>query len=409
MIGSSSAPLAGVTALEVGVFMAAPFATMQLADLGARIIKIESPNGGEQTRSAGPFVDGESSPFARLNRNKESLALDLKSVQGKAVFEKLAATADVVIENLRPGAMRRLGLGYDDLSPNNPGLIYASGSGWGQDGPLAHLPGLDIMAQARSGMMSITGFPGMPPAKVGLPICDLTAALYLSLAITAALHERHSSGLGQFIDVSLFESGVSYAIWEAGAYFAEGTVGGPLGSAHQNQAPYQAIRTKDGYLTVGATTPRNWDAFCRTLQLEELLDQPCYAGTYDRLQNLGPLIESIEERTIQLTTEEIIALLNVAGVPCAPISDYGQVFTDENLIARDFYWDAEHPKLGSVRQLGSPMRFSRTPTVRNNAGPLLGSGNRAILAELGYSSEEIDELSPPRSPELAAEETVGAR
>lgn len=400
MAAPSSAPLSGVTVLEVGVFMAAPFATMQLADLGARIIKIENPNGGEQTRSAGPFIDGESSPFARLNRNKESLALDLKSAEGKAVFLRLAATADVVIENLRPGAMRRLGLGYDDLSSANPALIYASGSGWGQDGPLAHLPGLDIMAQARSGMMSITGFPGMPPAKMGLPICDLTTALYLALAITAALHERARSGVGQFIDVSLFECGVSYSIWEAGAYFAEGTVGGPHGSAHQNQAPYQAVQTIDGYVTIGATTPRNWDAFCQALHLEELLEEPRYAGTYDRLQNLDPLIESIEERTRTLTTQQIVDILNDAGVPCAPISDYGQVFTDENLIARDFYWDAEHPTLGAVRQLGSPMRFSRTPTVRGNAGPPLGSDNRRILAELGYSEEQIDELSPrePASP-----------
>lgn len=398
MTQTSHAPLAGITVLEVGVFMAAPFATMQLADLGARIIKIENPVGGEQTRSAGPFIDGESSPFVRLNRNKESLALDLKSEQGKEVFHKLAAGADVVIENLRPGAMRRLGLGYDDLAPANPGLIYASGSGWGQDGPLAHLPGLDIMAQARSGMMSVTGFPGMPPAKVGLPICDLTTALYLALAITAAINERHSSGLGQFIDVALMESGVSYAIWEAGAYFAEGIVGEPHGSAHQNQAPYQAIRTKDGYVTIGATTPRNWTAFCEALGLEKLLEEERYAGTYDRLQNLPPLIVSIEERTIELTTDEIVTILNEASVPCAPISDYGQVFTDPNLIARDFYWDAEHPKIGTVRQLGSPMRFSRTPTVRGNAGPMLGSANRTILAELGYSRAEIDELSPPVTP-----------
>ncbi|WGW12553.1 CoA transferase [Saxibacter everestensis] len=394
MAGSPHAPLEGVTVIEVGVFMAGPFATMQLADLGARVIKVESPVTGEQTRATGPFIDGESSPFIRLNRNKESLALDLKSAQGKEALVRLAATADVIVENLRPGAMRRLGLGYDDLREANPGLIYASASGWGQDGPLSHLPGLDIMAQARSGLMSITGYPDMPPAKVGVPICDLTTALYVSLAITAALHERHSSGTGQFIDVSLMESGVSFGVWEAGAYFAEGTVGGPNGSAHQNQAPYQAVRSKDGYVTIGANTPRNWQAFCAALTLDELLEDPRYAGAYDRLQNREPLIEAIERRTGELTTAEVVDILNQAGVPCAPISDFGEVFNDEHLAAREFFWDAEHPAIGPVRQIGSPMRFSRTPAVRRNAGPVLASGNREILESLGYQGDELEALCP---------------
>lgn len=386
------APLRGITVIEVGVFMAAPFAGMQLADLGARVIKVENPAGGEPTRLSGPFVEGQSSPFMRLNRNKESLALNLKSEEGKAAFKRLAAGADVVIENFRPGAMRRLGLGYDDLKADNPALIYASGSGWGQTGPMATLPGLDIMAQARSGLMSITGFPDMPPAKVGVPICDLTTALYLSLAITAAIHERGTSGKGQYIDVSLFESGVSYAVWEAGAYFADGTVGGPNGSAHQNQAPYQAVQTKDGYVTIGANTPRNWESFCRALDLTQLPDDPRFSDGNDRLHHRDELAAIIEERTATLTTSEVVDLLTEAGVPCAPISDYGMVFSDETLRARDFFWDGEHPTAGPVRQIGSPMRFSRTPAVRRAAGPMLGADNRAILGELGYRGEELEAL-----------------
>lgn len=386
------APLNGITVVEVGVFMAAPFATMQLADLGARVIKVENPDGGETTRLSGPFVAGESSPFMRLNRNKESLALDLKSDAGKAAFKRLAARADVVVENFRPGAMRRLGLGYDDLRADNPGLVYASGSGWGQTGPMATLPGLDIMAQARSGLMSITGYPEMPPAKVGVPICDLTTALYLALAITAAIHERTTSGTGQYIDVSLFESGVSYAVWEAGAYFADGTVGRPNGSAHQNQAPYQAVKSKDGYVTIGANTPRNWESFCRALELTDLPDDPRFADGNDRLHNRAELAALIEERTERLTTSEVVDLLTEAGVPCAPIAGYDEVFTDETLLARDYFWDAEHPKAGSVRQLGSPMRFSRTPAVRRGAGPMLGADNRKILGELGYDGSDLDEL-----------------
>lgn len=256
---------------------------------------------------------------------------------------------------------------------------------------MASLAGLDIMAQARSGLMSITGHPGAPPAKVGVPICDLTTALYLALAIVAALRERDRSGIGQHIDVSLFESGVSYAVWEAGAYFATGEVGHPLGSAHQNQAPYQAVRSQDGYVTIGANTPRNWPALCRALELEELLSDDRFTDGNERLAHREELIELIERRTRALTTAEILALLESAGVPCAPIADYGQVFADENLVDRDFFWDAPHPVAGPVRQLGSPMRFSRTPTVRNAAGPVLGADNRRILAEFGCPDDDATE------------------
>ncbi|GAA4282651.1 CoA transferase [Brevibacterium daeguense] len=392
-MNATPGPLDGVTVLEVGVFMAGPFATMQLADLGARVIKIENPDGGEQTRSTGPFINGESSPFARLNRNKESVTLDLKSEAGKEAFTRLASTADVLVENLRPGTLKRLGFGYDDVKTDNPGLIYASASGWGQDGPLAKLPGLDIMAQARSGLMSITGYPDMPPAKVGVPICDLTTALYVALAVTAALNERHTSGKGQFIDVSLLESGVSYAVWEAGAYFADGSVGGPNGSAHQNQAPYQAVVSKDGYVTIGANTPRNWESFCRALDLEVLLEDPLYSTSYDRMKNREPLIARIEQRTGELTTDEIVSILNEAGVPCAPILDYGEVFTDEHLSERQFFWDSEHPVMGTVEQIGSPMRFSRTPAVQRAAGPLLGGSNEEVFSSLGYTGEALDRLT----------------
>ncbi|TCO54736.1 CaiB/BaiF CoA transferase family protein [Actinocrispum wychmicini] len=375
MSSTESPPLAGVTVLEIGAFMAAPFATMQLADLGARVLKIENPDGGEPMRATGPFVDGESSPFLRLNRNKESVAIDLKSRDGHAAVRRLAATADVLVENLRPGVMRRLGLGYETLRADNPGLVYASASGWGQDGPLAGLAGLDIMAQARSGLMSVTGFPGGDPVKVGVPVCDLVCGLYLALAVTAALRERDRSGEGQHIDVSLLESGVSLAVWEAGMYFADGTVASAHGSAHQSNAPYQAVRSADGHVTVGAITPKLWHAFCVALGLHELLADPRYADAASRLRNRAPLIEAIERVTATRTTKSIVEVLEAAGVPCAPIADYGQVFTDPTLVDRAFFWDAPHPTLGTARQLGSPMRLSRTPTVRSHAGPPLGSAH----------------------------------
>lgn len=388
MAAHTDGPLSGFTVLELGVFMAGPFATMQLADLGAKVIKIENPEGGDQTRSAGPFVSGESTPFILLNRNKESVTLDLKTPLGREAFLRLAEKADVIVENMRPGVVGRLGADYEAVRERNPGIVYASASGWGQDGPLSHLAGLDIMAQARSGLMSITGHPDSPPAKVGVPICDLTTAMYVALAVTAALHERRRSGEGQHIDVSLLESGVSYAVWEAAAYFVDGKVGRPNGSAHQNQAPYQAVRSADGYATIGANTARNWQRFCEAFDLVHLAEDDRFATSQTRMQNRDALIEIIEEKTMTMTTAEISEVLDEAGVPCAPINDFGEVFTDDHLNARAFFWDSEHPTAGTVRQIGSPMRMSRTPPLRSAAGPLLGQHNDR-LEGLGFSAEQL--------------------
>jgi len=388
----TSAPLSGIRVLEVGVFMAAPFATMQLADLGADVVKVENPEGGEPVRSTGPFVAGHSSPYLRLNRSKRSVALDLKSDAGREAFLRLAAASDVVVENLRPGAMRRLGLGYDEVRALNPGVVYASASGFGQDGPLADLPGLDIMAQARGGLMSITGTADGEPAKVGVPLCDLVCGIYTALAVTAALRERDTSGEGQYVDVSLLESAVSLAVWEAGRFFATGEVGGPLGSAHQSQAPYQAFRTSDGWATLGAITPRTWSGLCEVLGLAELEGDERYVDSSSRHARREELAAFIEERTAQVSTADLVHRLEEMGVPCAPIADYGQVFHDKHLAARDFFWDAPHPVAGDVRQIGSPMRFSRTPVQRAGAGPVLGADTRAALLEAGYREGEVDAL-----------------
>ena len=392
MNGNGRAPLAGIRVLEVGNYMAGPFCGMQLADLGAEVIKVEPPDGGDQVRSIAPLLDGEGSAFVRLNRNKRSLALNLKSVEGKQVFRQLVGTADVVVENLRPGTMADLELGYDALRRLNPGLVYVAASGWGQDGPLSAQPGLDIMAQARSGLMSITGAPEGDPVKVGVPVCDLVCALYGALAAVSALYARRETGLGQLIDVSLLEAGVSLAIWEAGKFFATGEIPGPLGSAHQSNAPYQAFRSSDGWLTIGATTPRNWDAFCRVLGLERLLDDPRYADTSLRHRHRDTLIPVIETVIVSKPTASWLRVLEDAGVPCAPIERFNEVFNDPHLKARDYFWDAPHPTLGPVRQLGSPMRFSTTPVRRGKAGPLLGEDSSALLAELGYAPAEIEAL-----------------
>ncbi len=389
----NSGPLAGITVLEVGAFMAAPFATMQLADLGATVWKIENPTSGDPVRQTGPFVEGESSPFARLNRNKNSVALDLKSAEGREALLKLAAEADVLVENLRPGAMKRLGLDYESIRDVAPRLVYASASGWGQDGPLAQLPGLDIMAQARGGLMSITGEPDGDPVKVGVPICDLVCAMYVALSVTAALRERDRTGEGQYIDVCLLEAGVSFAIWEAGKYWGNGEVGRPLGSAHQSTAPYQAVRSSDGYVTIGAVTPKTWRLFCDALSLQSLAEDERFQDAFERHSHRDVLIPAIEEATTQRTTKELVAVLDEAGVPCAPIADYAEVFNSDHLTERSFFWDVDHPTMGAVRQLGSPMRFSRTKAVRAKAGPLLGDSTRSALSGVGYSDQQIDALA----------------
>lgn len=387
--GRASAPLSGIRVIEVGNYMAGPFCGMQLADLGAEVIKVEQPVGGDQVRSSAPLIEGEGSAFMRLNRNKRSVALDLKSTSGKEVFRKLAATADVVVENLRPGTMADLGLDYERLQRLNPRLIYVAASGWGQDGPLRDRPGMDIMAQARSGLMSITGTPDGDPVKVGVPICDLVCALYGALAAVSALHARRESGVGQFIDVSLLEAGVSFAIWEAGLFFATGEIPKASGSAHQNAAPYQAFRAQDAWLTIGATTKPNWTAMCEALGLASLLQDGRYTDANLRYEHREALAASIEEVTITKPAAHWLDLLDQAGVPCAPLQDFGQAFTDPHLLARNYFWDAPHTTAGTVRQLGSPMRFSGTPTRRDRAAPLLGEDSTAVLAELGYDAAAV--------------------
>jgi crotonobetainyl-CoA:carnitine CoA-transferase CaiB-like acyl-CoA transferase len=378
--------------IEVANYMAGPFCAMQLADLGADVIKVENPEGGDTARDSAPFLEGESSAFIRLNRNKRSLALNLKAREGKELFRQLVERADIVVENLRPGTMADLELDYRRLSALNPRLIYVAASGWGQTGPYSQLAGLDIMAQAMSGLMSITGEPNGNPVKVGVPICDLVCALYCTIGAIAALRVREQTGRGQFIDVSLFESGVSLEVWEAGRYFATGEIPGPLGSAHQTAAPYQAIRAADGYFTVGATTPRNWRSFCDVLDHPEWASEERFKDNPSRHARRDVLIPMIEQVTSRRPRAHWVSLLQEAGVPCAEIQSYDQVFHDPQLRARDFFWKGRHSKLGDVEQIGSPIHFSETPVRQDNAGPGLGENTSEVLLALGKTDAEISEL-----------------
>ena len=378
--------------LEVGNYMAGPFCGMQLADLGADVIKVEDPHGGDLSRRLEPIVDGESGNFVRLNRSKRSIALDLKRDAAKQVFRRLAGRSDVIVENLRPGTMRDLGLPPRALLDASPRLIYAAVTGWGLDGPYADRPALDIIVQAQSGLMSVTGEAGGAPVKVGVSISDLTAGLYATIAILGALAVRERDGRGQLLDISMFESSVSLAVWEAGTYFTTGEVPRAAGSAHKLVAPYQAVRAADRYIVIGATTPPNWTAFCRALGIERLERDARFADATQRRAHADQLIPLIEEITATRPAAHWLERLRAAGVPCGEIADYAAVFNDPHLAARDFFVDLAHPRLGTLRALGTPLRFETSQATIERAGPLLGQHTRAVLAEAGCEPGEVARL-----------------
>ena len=388
----SAPPLRGTRVVEIGNYMAGPFCGMQLADLGADVVKVENPDGGDVTRQLAPFQDGESGSFVRLNRGKRSIALDLKRADGARVFRELARRADVIVENLRPGTMDDLGLSPSSLLADNPRLVYAAVSGWGQSGPYADRPALDLIVQAASGLMSVTGEKGGRPAKVGVSIADLSSALYATIAVLAALAARDRDGVGQLIDLSMYESAVSLAVWESGAFFTNGDVARANGSAHNYIAPYQAVRSSDGHFIIGPTTPRNWTAFCYTLGLDALLTDPRFIDGNARRRNVDELIPIIEAVTERAPMAHWLELLRGAGVPCGEIQDYARVFSDPQLEHRGFFAKIEHTTLGALRALGSPLRLVRTPPEIERAGPLLGEHSAAILGELGRTAEEIRQL-----------------
>ena len=375
--------LDGIRVLELTNFMAGPFCGMLLADLGADVIKVENPKGGDFTRTAAPFLGGESAGFLAVNRNKRSIALDLKADRGREIFLDLVRRSDVVIENLRPGTLDDLGIGYGVLSEANPRIILSSASGFGQTGPYKDRAALDLIVQGMSGLMSITGEDGRPPVKVGVPISDLSAAIFGAYAILAALRVRDREGVGQHIDVSLLESAIALQAWETSSYFATGEVPRPLGSAHRINAPYQAFRTADGYVTIGATTPGNWHAFCVALGLEALERDARFAKVSERRLRYKELAVLIEAVTVTRPSQHWYRELERVGVPCGVLYSLDQVLADEHVQARGVVKEVAHAKLGTVRVTGSPVRFSRTPLRMERAGPMLGEHTREILGELG--------------------------
>jgi formyl-CoA transferase len=383
--------LDGLRVLDVTQVMAGPFCTMLLADLGADVIKIEPP-AGDSTRTMPGAVGTDSPSFNAVNRGKRSVVLNLKTPEGREALKRLARTADILVENYRPGVLAALGLDYESLNAVNPRLIYASISGYGQTGPDRRKGGFDLVAQGISGIMSITGEAGGPPVKAGVPLTDLGAGLFALIGILAALDHRHRAGAGQYIDTSLVDAGVALSVWEATEYFAGLGVPQPKGSAHRMFAPYQAIRCADGYITLGTANDRLFRRFCDLLEHPEWATDPQFADNETRLENQAELAAQIEAVTSQQPRAHWIALFEANEIPCGPINNYEQVFADPHIIAREMAVNVEHPTLGRMKSLGSAIKMSGTPTNPRRRAPLLGEHTEAVLIEYGFSADEIASL-----------------
>lgn len=378
-----SQALDGMRVIDLTQVMAGPFCTMLLADLGADVVKVEAPGTGDQSRhSWGRTGVGDDGPaFFALNRNKRSVVLDLRSDAGRADFMRLVETADVVVENFRPGVVDRLGIGYEALSAVNPGIIFASISGFGQTGPYAQRPGYDLIAQGMSGVMSITGHPDAAPTKAGVPVADLGSGLFCVYGILAAYAHKLKTGEGQRVETSLFESAMALTVWESTEYWASGQVPQRTGSSHRLSAPYQALRTRDGWMTVGANNQRLWGALCESLGRPDLMDDERFATNAARMGNREELVEVIESVLAEHGTEHWVDRLLADGVPAGPILAYDEVLRNEHALARGMVQSIPHPVEGEVKTLGFPVKLGRTPATARRHPPLLGEHQAEVLGD----------------------------
>ncbi len=387
-------PLAGVRVLDASRVLAGPYAAMMLGDLGADVIKLEHPDGGDQTRAWGPpFVKGESAYYLSVNRNKRSVALNLKAPEGQEIFRKLAERSDVVIENFRPGALERLGLDYEALTPRNPRLIWCSITGYGRQSPWAERPAYDIALQAESGWMSITGEEGGEPVRIGVAIVDLFTAHYAVQAVLAALWARERTGRGQRIDLAMLDCGVASLTYMAQYYWATGEPPRRLGSRHPTIVPYQAFPAQDEkHLVVAVGSPAIWERFCRALGHPEWTDDPRFVDNAARVKHREELERLLVEVFRRKPLEEWLEILNEHDVPATPVNDLAAIWGLPPLRARGMMGTVEHPTIGELSILGSPLKLERTPPRLRRHPPGLGEHTREILQELGYDDARIEAL-----------------
>ena len=387
-----SAALTGIRVVDVTQIMAGPLGTMLLADLGAEVIKIENPRGGDDSRRmAPPYYNGESAAYLAMNRNKYGIAVDIRTPAGKQILWRLIESADVLVENFRPGTMARLGFGFEQVHARYPALVYCSISGFGQTGPSRERGGFDLVAQAMSGVLSVTGSPE-EPAKVGVPISDLNAGLYASHAILAALLSRVRTGEGQYIDTSLLEAALAYTIWESNEYWATGMSPQRLGTAHRLAAPYQVFETASGWIAIGAANQRNWELLVRALDRPDLLQNAAFATNADRMANLAQLVETLTATLKTRTTEEWSQVFAEAGVPSGPVLALSEVYQHPHVKARAMDIQLQHPIAGRIHLIGFPVKYSSTPGQMYRPAPVLGQHTCAMLERLGFSPEQCHQF-----------------
>lgn len=385
--------LEGVRILDCSQILAGPFCSMLLADMGADVIKIEKPNGGDDTRRMGPpFIDTESAAFLAMNRNKRSIVLNFKEQSGVQAMKTLVKDADIVIENYRTGTMDRLGLGYEDLKNINPGIIYCSISGFGRTGPYANRGGFDLVAQGMSGLMSITGVPNSPPVKVGVPIADMNAGMFATYGILTAYINKLRTNKGQYLEISLLEAAIAYTVWESAGYFATGDIAEPLGSSHRNSAPYQALKTKDGHINIGAPNQSNWERFANAIKRTDLVTRNEFKDNACRLINRESLEVELELTLTTKNSSEWLEVLEKCGVPAGPILNVSEVWNDPQIQARDMEVTLKHPTAGKIKNIGLAAKLYSTPGRITKPAPLLGQHTREVLMNAGYSKKNIEAL-----------------
>ena len=376
------APLDGIRIVDLTRVVAGPFCTMMLGDMGAEVLKIEEPKHGDDSRAWAPLVEGEGAFFLALNRSKKSVALDLKSAEGAGALRRLIATADVLIENFRPGSLAELGFDYAAASAMNPRLIYCSISGYGQTGPSSHLPGYDAVLQGEAGIMDMTGFPGGEPTRVGVAITDYLAGLYATQGILLALHERHASGLGQHVDVALFEAMLSVMRLPMSVLLATGATPSRVGNDHLNIAPYQPLRAKDGLIIVAVANPALWIRFCEAMAKPEWRDDPRFTSNTERVANRDALKALIEAAFADVTVEELTARFQAKNVPCGRVRSISEALEHPQVGPRHILHEQQHPRIGAIETLAPVVRLSRTPAAVTLPPPSLGEHTREVLEGL---------------------------
>ena len=385
-------PLEGFRVLEFGHIVAGPLGTMYLADMGAEVIKVEPPTGDTFRDHGVAFTAGENPGFFSVNRNKQSIALDLRRAEGIAIAHRLAAEADVLVENYRAGVLERLGLGYETLRELNPRLVYCSISGFGQTGPYRHRPAVDPILQAMGGLMGITGEPDRPPVLVGAPMADLYAAALAAYGVVVALLARSRTGLGQRLEVALLNAGLYLLIPRDGPYFATGQSPRPTGNAHRQMAPYQVFRAADGYIFICVRNDRDWARFCEAVGANDLLADPRYATNRSRVSHRAELAAALEAILGRWTVADLWAALDRADIVAGPVQTFEQVFQDPQVLHNEMVATVEHPAAGPIRVLGVPIKLHDTPGRIVSPPPRLGEHTDQILARLGYTADQIADL-----------------